>query len=114
MMTNKKLIFGIIVIIVLLIIGIILFASNMPSFGPTGRISIKTMACDDHPNNASGKHGIPIPCSVDSDCDLSDENVIASMKEFCSPAEVGFYECGFKDFCGDDGYCKHDCSLGAR
>lgn len=105
MMTNKKLIFGIVAIIVLLIIGAVLFFTDL------AKTSIKTMACYDHPDNVSGKHGLPIPCSKDSDCDLSDENVIASMEEFCSPAEVGFYACGFKDFCGGDGYCKHDCSV---
>jgi len=106
-MTNKKLIFGIIAIIVFLIIGaVLLFISST-------KTSVRTMACYD-PDNISGKDGLPIPCSKDSDCDLSDKNVIARMKEFCSPAEVGFYECGFKDFCGDDGYCKHDCSLGVK
>jgi len=113
-MTSKKFIFGVIAIIALLAVGIILFAYSMPRFSPTGKISIKTMACYDYPDNVSGKNDVPIPCSQDSDCDLSDENVIAKMKEFCSPAKVGFYECGFKDFCGDDGYCKHDCSLGAK
>lgn len=106
-MKNKKLLYGILVVVALIVIGFILFAPNSSDTG-----SIRTMACYDHPDNVSGKHGLPIPCSKDSDCDLFDENVIASMKEFCSPAEVGFYLCGFKDFCGDDGYCKHDCSAG--
>lgn len=107
-MKNKKIIYGILVIVALLIIGAILFIilNSTKSSG-----SVKTMACYDYPNNLSGKHGIPIPCSKDSDCDLSDKNVITNMKKFCSPAEVGFYDCGFKDFCGDDSYCKHDCSL---
>ncbi len=97
-------------IIVVVIIGAILFISNSVKYSD----SIRTMACYDHPNNVSGKHGVPIPCSQNSDCDLSDPSVISRMKEFCAPAEVGFYKCGFKNFCGNDGYCKHDCSLGAR
>lgn len=104
-MPKKKVIYGLIAIIVVLIAGVVLFFTS-----PATETSVRTMACYDHPDNVSGKHGLPIPCSKDSDCDLFDENVIASMEEFCSPAEVGFYLCGFEDFCGDDGYCKHDCS----
>ncbi|MFA6160431.1 MAG: hypothetical protein WC678_05100 [Parcubacteria group bacterium] len=72
--------------------------------------NIINTTCYEYPNNTSGKNGIPITCKKDNDCDLSDKNVMARMKEFCSPAEVGIVDCGFRDFCGKDGFCKHDCS----
>ena len=48
---------------------------------------------------------IPIPCTNDSDCNQF------NAEKFCKPWKVNVYECGFRDFCGEDRFCKHDCSL---
>jgi hypothetical protein len=94
------------IIIFFLLIGLLIFLNTSKDNG------IRTLTCYDR-ENISGKQGIKIPCMNDNDCNSSDEKIVAKMMEFCSPAEVGFYACGFRDFCGDDGYCMHDCSLGS-
>ncbi|MBU4275067.1 hypothetical protein KKE19_04640 [Patescibacteria group bacterium] len=106
-MSKRKKIF----LLVLLIIVITITWFFVFKFNPNKNGSDRTMTCYDHPENLSGKNGLEIHCSKDSDCDLSDESIKKRMEEFCSPAEVGYWMCGFKDFCGEDGYCKHDCSL---
>jgi len=108
MLKNKKFIFGAAIIIAALIGGTALVISGAAKYdGP-----VRTMTCYHRPNKMSGKHGLPISCLKDRDCDLFDENVAARMKKFCNPAEVGFWGSGFKDFCGNDGYCKQDRSHG--
>ena len=89
----------ILIVIFILVIGFLVFLNTSKNN------SIRTMQCLDQ-GNISGKNDLQIPCLEDNDCNET------KMIAFCSPAEVGFFKCGFKDFCGDDGYCKHDCSLG--
>jgi len=100
---------GLLILIVLgvLIAGFLLFLF----VNHKSEDSIRTLTCYDK-KGLSGKAGLPIPCSTDSECDSFNNQSVERMKQFCSPAEVGFYECGFRDFCGEDGYCKHDCGLG--
>jgi tryptophan-rich sensory protein len=66
---------------------------------------VKLMACHDR-DNIHGRDEEFIPCRQDADC------TPAKMISFCAPAEVGFFECGDRDFCGADGFCRHDCRLG--
>jgi len=65
---------------------------------------VKLMTCYDR-GDLNGRDEEPIPCRQDEDCTPS------QMRAFCAPAEVGFFECGDRDFCGADGFCRHDCRL---
>lgn len=89
-------------IFVLFLVGGMFFYYN--SKIESNDASIKTVYCHDK-NNEFGKKNLKIPCLNDDDCSYS------RMIEFCQPVELAIADCGTKNFCGKDRFCKHDCDV---